>query len=69
MTRQEANFKIITLLTDYIYRNPDVRFTQALFNLGINEFKDNKFESNTLEVEDKYNEESVETLKTVQNNV
>ena len=69
MTRQEANFKIITLLTDYIYRNPDLRFTQILANVGINEFDKEKLKHFRLVLKDKYNEESVETLKTVQNNV
>lgn len=67
MTREEANFKIVTLIANYCYKNPEIRFTQALFNLGINEFEKPHYifgdgtKKNNLK--DKYNEESTETLK------
>ena len=30
---------IITIIINYLKRNPEQRFGQALFNLGINEFE------------------------------
>lgn len=33
---------ILDLLTDYLEQHPDQRFGQAIFNLRINEFKDNE---------------------------
>lgn len=34
--------KIITALTDYLEENPQARFGQALFNLNINQFAEEK---------------------------
>lgn len=31
-------YKILNILREYLIDNPEVRFTQALHNLGINEF-------------------------------
>ena len=31
---------ILTILSEYLEKNPCIRFTQALANLGINEFAD-----------------------------
>lgn len=31
---------ILTLIEQYLEKNPSIRFTQALFNLGITEFAD-----------------------------
>ncbi len=36
------NEKIMYLLGVYLNNNPSIRFTQALFNLGITEFADGK---------------------------
>ena len=33
--------KIIKLVSEYLAENPDQRFTQALFNLDINQFQKN----------------------------
>jgi len=79
MTRREANFQIIRKLITYCRHNPDVRFTQALFNLGINEFTEETKQAITdpiyygdqakcilppeYKLLDKYNEESVKTLE------
>jgi len=72
MTRQEANIKICKILKDYCEQNPDVRFTQALFNLGINEFKTMLDLDSTIDrtcLKDKYDEESEVTLKNLYQNV
>ena len=60
--------KIIKLLSDYLEKNPDQRFTQALFNLGINEFE----ETNTIVkrdvqpiLRDVYNDEDEVVLERV----
>lgn len=48
MTRLEANRIIIEILNDYVQSNPDIRFGQALYNLGIATHK--------IEVAPEYNE-------------
>lgn len=35
MNRKEYNEKILTLLKEYLEKYPDIRFIQALWNLGI----------------------------------
>ncbi len=70
MTRYEANMKIVLLLQNYLEMNKDTRFQQALFNLKINEFEtrldlDSGFDRTLLK--DKYNEESRDTLKKLEN--
>jgi hypothetical protein len=36
--KMRSSVTIAVLLTEYLEKNPNIRFTQALFNLGINEF-------------------------------
>jgi len=36
--------KILKLITDYLKEHPDQRFGQILFNMGINEFRQDKNE-------------------------
>lgn len=38
----ENTRSIIQLITEYLEANPDIRFGQALFNLNINQFEDQK---------------------------
>jgi hypothetical protein len=38
--RQAKHQDILHILSVYLKQNPDMRFGQALFNLGINEFAD-----------------------------
>ena len=54
MVRFYDNLKIIVLLFRLIRRYPDLRFTQLLYNLGINPDKD-------------YNEEPERTLYRIKN--
>lgn len=35
---EQYNQKILSSLTQYLIDNPDIRFGQALFNIGINQF-------------------------------
>lgn len=35
MNRKEENEKLLKILKDYLEANPDIRFIQALWNLGI----------------------------------
>jgi hypothetical protein len=37
MNRQAANKAILKLLEDFLSKNPDIRFTQALVALGVTE--------------------------------
>lgn len=50
--RQASNFKIIEKLAEYLMKYPDLRFNQALINLGITEIG-----------KDQFYEESVTTLE------
>lgn len=77
LTRETANLKILGVLLNYFVENPDVRFTQALFNLGINEFTSETeqaivdpiyYGQPEYKLMDKYNEESVKTLEKLNGN-
>jgi hypothetical protein len=71
MTRKEANLEICKRLTEYFENNPELRFTQGLFSLKINSFR-REFNDETgslLKLEDKYNEESIVTLKKLENEI
>lgn len=59
MTRQEANRRIIRLLSYYVDIDPDMRFCQLLYNLGVVE--DDPCNSNAWV--DEYYTESVDTLE------
>ena len=61
MTRQQANLKILSILTDYFTKNPDVRFIQGLWNLGIICWNDT---SDC--ILDLFHQESVDTLADVE---
>lgn len=43
---KQTHQDIINLLTDYLEAYPDQRFSQALFNLNINQFKNVKEPAN-----------------------
>jgi hypothetical protein len=51
MSRLESNLGLVKLLEDYLTKNPDIRFHQAMWNLGI------------ITNDSQYNEEPSETLK------
>lgn len=62
MNRLEANVKIISVLTEYLDDNPECRFIQALWNLGI---IDRESSWNPGEINppiDRFYEESKDTL-------
>ncbi len=56
MSRIKANQAIVNIVADYIKNNPNMRFIQALWALGIINQK------NDCLIEDRFNEESEETL-------
>lgn len=58
VTRYENNVKILKHIAKYIDNNPQQRFIQILWNLGI--INRNEYD---LSIEDKYCEESEITLK------
>ena len=58
-TRYENNVKILKYIAKYIDNNPQQRFIQILWNLGII----NRIEYDSINIEDKYYEESEITLK------
>lgn len=57
MTRLEANKILVEILSAYIQQYPDIRFGQALFNLGLIQRK-----PDSLDIEDPFYEESTKTL-------
>lgn len=66
MNRQEANLKILDLLKLHVNDNPDTRFGQMLFNLGIIEFASKSpVEEENYDIRDPHSDESVETLSKV----
>lgn len=52
MGRQQYNLKILGKLKEYFITNPDIRFFQGLWNVGIIEVSNNRI------IIDKYNLES-----------
>lgn len=58
MNRQEANKKILEIVTLEVENNPDLRFIQILWKLGIIDSRDEK-------IIDRFYEEPEETLKRI----
>lgn len=65
MNRQEANKKILEIVTSAVENNPDLRFIQILWNLNIIDSK--KFGDEKIIVIDRFYEEPKETLKRIYN--
>lgn len=63
MTRQQANFDILAILHNHFSNYPDIRFGQALFNLGLIERATNSFL-----MKDPFYKESKEMLEQLQLN-
>lgn len=53
---------IIEKLKTYLQENPNQRFGQAIFNLGINEFKQNE----EFQLRDIYNDNDSEIIKRIE---
>lgn len=60
------SIQILQILSDYLNENPSIRFGQALFNLGINEFDSSK---NTPTLRDIYNDTDKRILDRVKKNI
>ena len=54
--------ELVELIKEYSSKNPEQRFTQILFNLKINEFKDDDF---TQGLRDNYNDLDENVLKRI----
>ena len=61
--RKEANREILRVLTHYIEAHDEIRFGQALVNLGIVQLIQDPASFDILGAKDPFNEESVDTLK------
>ncbi len=57
-----AQKEILDKLRTYLENNPNQRFGQALFNLGINEFEQNK----EFQLRDIYNDDDAEVIKRIE---
>lgn len=64
-SRIEANKKLLELLNEYLCKNTDVRFIQALWNLGIIDHVPLEHNPSGFTVIDRYYEESETTLKRI----
>lgn len=64
MKREENNKLILDVLTAYLQKNPDMRFGQALINMGIVDANEGKISEPQL-----WSEESSSTLKRVKTNI
>jgi hypothetical protein len=62
--RQETNMKILNMLRDYLNTYPDIRFSQALFNLGIV-----RMDEKSCNIIDPFYEEPVDVLERVKHNI
>jgi hypothetical protein len=62
MTRQEYNREIIKQISEYIEANPDIRFIQTLWNMGIITSNGLNETTDKHDIVDKYNEESYHIL-------
>ena len=60
MSRQKENEIILEKIRSYIKTNPNIRFIQALWNLGIITAENSI--TGGLIIEDRYNEESFTTI-------
>lgn len=71
MTRQTANRFILSNLEKVVEENPNLRFTQILQILGINELKhgDTPDSDPLCYIQDNFNEESTVTLKKIEKKV
>lgn len=63
--RKEANREILRALTHYIEAHDEIRFGQALVNLGIVQLVQDPASFDIIGAEDPFNEESVDTLKRI----
>lgn len=64
MKREENNKLILDALTTYLQKHPDMRFGQALINMGIVDVNEGKISEQQL-----WNEESSTTLKRLKTNI
>ena len=60
MSRQKENEIILSVIQNYLKNNPNIRFIQALWNLGIITAENSV--TRGLVIEDRYNEKSSTTL-------
>jgi hypothetical protein len=68
MSRRKDNLKIIEKLKDYFIENPEIRFWQGLFNLGIISGWIDDY-SQCYRFDDKHHEEPDVTLKLIITNL
>ena len=66
--RQEANKKILAEITELVENEPDLRFHQILHIIGVTELDISEFQGQfeSRSSSDKFGEESVATLKRVE---
>lgn len=60
MSRQKENEIILSVIQNYLKNNPNIRFIQALWNLGIITAENSI--TGGLIIEDRYHEESFTTI-------
>jgi hypothetical protein len=65
--RQSANFELVKKLSELVIAYPDLRFGQILVNFGFIKQIVDHYDCNIVLTEDPFNEESVDTLKRVNN--
>lgn len=62
--RIEANLKLLELLKETLCKNPELRFIQALWNLGIIDRAKEEWGKSSY-IRDRFYEESEDTLKRI----
>lgn len=62
--------EILAIIEDYLIKHPGIRFTQALFNLGINEFADKiNPETQKFHLRDVYSDGDSKVLDRIKENI
>ena len=67
--RQEFNYKLLDLIAEYINEHPDIRFGQALVNIGIIQYDEYDDKKETCSTIDPFYEESVNMYDRIMNKI
>lgn len=67
--RQEYNYKLLDLIAEHINEYPDIRFGQALANIGIIQYDEYDDKKETCGIIDPFYEESVNMYERIMNKI
>ncbi len=67
--RQEYNYKLLDLIAEHINEYPDIRFGQALANIGIIQYDEYDDKKETCSIIDPFYEESANMYERIMNKI